>query len=89
MRIVLNRRLLSQALYRQTYQDKFPDQLICECGHRMLPVFSFTDEEGILAECRPDELTAEEFWFHDSVALVVYLCVDPRCGKMKATWNQA
>jgi len=89
MEIVSSRNFIKKVLKENTFQTEFPEEETCKCGHRMIPVFSLVDDEGIFLRHRPGELNEDEFWFHDSVAMAVYLCVTPTCGKMKTLWNQA
>lgn len=90
MKIISSRHFIYNRLETNTFQEPFPDEISCEkCSHRMLPVFSLVDDEGIFVQHRPTELVSGEFWFHDAVALITYLCVNPECGVMKTLWNQA
>jgi len=90
LEIISSRHFIYNKLKTNTFQEPFPKELQCEkCNHRMLPVFSLVDDEGIFVDHKPLRLENDEFWFHDSVALVVYLCVNPKCGVMRTLWNQA
>ena len=88
MEIITRQDWIRSKLRTATFQDPFPEETDCSCGHRMLPVLLLVDDEGYLAGHRP-QLKAGEFWFHDAVAIAVYLCLDPACGRMSALWNQA
>ena len=92
MQVTIERKYwLERAVKDYTFQDDFPQQGVCDnCHHRTIPVMSIVDDEGLLASAinRPN-LSTDEFWYHDSVAIILYQCVNPSCGKMFALWNQA
>jgi len=89
MEIISSRHFIKRALKEDTFQNAFPETVECKkCGKNMKPVFVYCDDEGILVKHRP-ELADGEFWFHDAVAIAVYLCVSVDCAEMTALWNQA
>ena len=67
-----------------TFQEKFPETMICDCAANMYPIVQIADDEGIIS--RRTHCAAKN-WMHDSAIIVVYQC--HACMKLKALYNQA
>lgn len=80
---------------KTTYQNPFPKSIPCPkktCDGNMIPMLQVDDREGNVANFLPEQLVKdrkkdiEALWPHDALVVMVYYC--PKCGDVKADYNQ-